>query len=716
MSQVSRHTALLCLEMACRHHGVDLSVERLIHDYAVGTEEVDTPLLLRIARESGFKARAVTLTWEELIALGQGYPVIARLRNGNCVLVGGYREDSEGSVAVVDPLADRPGFIFVSRDKFLAAWDGETIFLKRAYKLRDESQPFSLRWFVPEIFRQGRIFGHVSVAGFMLNVVGLVTPLFFQVVIDKVLVHNSRSTLVILGIGVICGILFEALLTYLRDYVALHASNKIDIRLAQRTFSHLLKLPLGFFETSSAGVVTKHMQQVDEIREFLTGRLFYTILDSWALLVFIPMLFFYSVTMACIVLGFSLFVALAGLVIMPAFRRKLNALYMAEGRRQSLLVECIHGMHTVKSLALEPSLRRRWERNSALAVSLQQQVGKLSLTAQAIIGYVEKMLTVVIIWVGALMVFDNKLTVGELVAINIIAGRVSGPLVKIVGMISQFQQVGLSVRMLGEIMNHKPEELRESHGLRPAFSGEVTVQGLTFHYPGMQAPALNKISIHIPAGQVIGIVGRSGSGKTTFLRLLQGLYLPQGGSIRYDGHEIRELDLAHLRQSLGVVLQESFFFRGSVRENIAFSAPGASFSEVVAAARIAGADEFIQQLPQGYETLLEENASNLSGGQRQRLAIARALLSNPPIIIFDEATSALDPESEAIVQGNMSRIAKGRTVIIVSHRLSALVDADRIHFFEKGQVTASGTHEELIRDCAPYRRLWRQQQAGGDES
>jgi ATP-binding cassette subfamily B protein len=711
-----RSTALQALEWVARHHGLDLSVDKIVHEYALNpSEEIDLQRFLRIAKESGFKARHTSVRWEDLPRLDSAFPLIARLANGNTVILAGFRPDPKnrdgGQAIIIDPLTASLTFIPVAKEALLEQWRGDVVFLKRVYALGDENQPFGLRWFVPEIFRQGRAFTHIATAALLLHGIGLVTPLFFQIVIDKVLVHNSYDTLTVLGIGVTIAIVFEALIGYLRNYLMLHTTNKIDIRLSTRVFNHLLHLPLAFSEASSAGVTVQYVQQIEKIRQFLTGRLFTTVLDSWALLVFLPLLCFYSLFMAGVVLAFSFLVGATVLLVMPYFQRELQTLAKAEGQRQALLVESIHGMATVKALALEPGLGRRWSDSSALAITMQMRVARVSQSAHAFIGFLEKLLTVAIVWIGALKVFDGSLSAGELVAIQMLAGRVSGPLVQLVSLVNEFQQTGLSVRMLGEIMNRKTESGGVTTRLRPPLKGDIALEGVSFAYPGSLAPALSGISLHIPAGSFVGVVGRSGSGKSTFLRLLQGMYNPSQGHIRYDGIDIRELDLAHLRRSLGVVLQESFIFKGSVREAISATRPGAEFSDIVAAAQLAGADGFIQMLPQGYDTQLDENAGNLSGGQKQRLAIARSLLARPPMLILDEATSALDPESEAIIQANMREIGRGRTVVSVSHRLSTLVDANTIVVFDRGRVIAAGPHSQLLAECELYRQLWQQQSA-----
>ena len=710
----AHHTGIRCFSLIARHHGVDVSADRLIHDYSLENEEASVRRLLRIARDNGFKARMVKLSWTQLKKLGQAYPAMAQLNNGNFVIVVGMRqhETEDGSVidqvAIFDPLADRPDFIFLDRNEFEKSWQGQTILAKRTYSLLDSKQPFSLRWFIPEVFRQRTAFTDVALAALFIHLIALVVPLFFQIVIDKVLVNYALATLQVLTAGIVIALAFDAILGYLRGFLLLHATSKIDIRVATRTFGHMLSLPMTYFEQITAGVLTKHMQQTARIREFLTGQLFLTLLDSTALVIFLPILLFYSVPLTMVVLVFSALLAINIGVLLGPYRRRLEALYNAEGERQAMLVETIHGIQTVKALSMEPVQRKNWDQSSAQAVAMHYRVGKISITATTISKFLEKLLTVMIIWFGAQMVFDRTLSVGELVAFQMIAGRVTGPLVQLVSLVHSYQEAALSVRMLGSVMNHAPEA-GIGHGLRPPIQGNVEFENVTFHYIPTSPPALDHVSLKIPAGSIVGVVGRSGSGKTTLTRMIQGMYRPQSGLIRFDNLDMRELDLAHLRQNIGVVLQDNFLFRGTVRDNIAMAKPNCSFQEVVYVAKLAGADEFIERLPQSYDTMLEENGANLSGGQKQRLAIARALLKDPRILIFDEATSALDPESEAIVQRNLKHIARGRTVILVSHRLSTLAGSDAIVVLERGKIEMIGTHNELLQNCKVYRDLWQQQ-------
>jgi len=490
----------------------------------------------------------------------------------------------------------------------------------------------------------------------------------------------------------------------------LRTASRIDIRLARTTFRHLMSLPISFFETSRAGVVTKHMQQGVAIREFLTGKLLSTLLDFPALIIFLPLMAWYSVSLTIVVFLVTLLLGGVIAVMLGPYRRRLRRLYSAEAQRQSLLVESVHGMRTVKSLNLEARREESWDNAAAEAVRTYVQVGKISLAASTFSQFIEKLLTITIVIVGAFLVFDGKLTVGGLVAFNMLSSRVTGPVLQVIGLLNNYQETMMSVEMLGEVMNRAGEN-NGRRGLTPALAGAIEFDHVTFRYPGSEKPALRDISLSLPAGAMVGIVGRSGSGKTTLSALLQGLHYASEGSIRIDGHNIRDLDLAFLRGQSGVVPQEPFLFRGSVKDNIRMGLPTASFEELIQAARLAGADEFIQELPQRYDTELEEGAVNLSGGQKQRLSIARALLRRPRIIIFDEATSALDPESEAVVVRNLKQMAKGRTTIVISHRLQTVRDADTIIVLDNGGVNDVGTHSQLLERNFVYRQLWSQQHA-----
>ena len=703
-------SGLACLAAVARFHGLELSEPYLRHVASPGPDGRLTPaLLVQATQKVGLTAKLVKFSWKRLNQLGQTLPAILILRSGEAVILSGIRE-AEGKIEAVirDLHASQLGFQFWNRDKLEEQWDGQVILIKRKYALSDASQPFGFRWFVPEFMRQRRALSDVVVAALSLHVLALATPIFFQLTIDRVVVHRVEATMVVLTIGVCLAIAFEAALGYVRSLILLYATSKIDIRLAITIFRKMISLPVDFFERNLAGVISKHMQQDQRIREFLSGRLLLTALDATALFVFLPILVFYSLRLTLVVLFCATLIAGIIGILAATFRKRLTELYRAEGERQALLIEAIHGINTVKALGLEPMQARLWDRSSALSIERRIEVGRISAFARTASSSIEKAMTVAVIWVGVNSIFEGTLTVGALVAFQILAGRVTGPLVQITALINEFQEVALSVRMLGNIMNAQSEP-GMTRGLRPAIRGKINFEDVSFNYGTSPIPAVDRVSFAVEPGQVIGIVGRSGSGKSTVMRLLQGLYPIQRGLIRIDDFDIRELDKVFLRGHMAVVLPESFLFRGTVRENIAAGKSNASFEEVAWAARQAGAEEFVERLPQGYETPLEEGASNLSSGQRQRLALARALVRRPTILLLDEATSALDPESEMIVQDNMSRIVEGKTTIIVSHRLAALRNCDNILVFDKGGIVGSGRHESLLGSCAIYKLLWDKQ-------
>lgn len=711
----AKQTGLFCLCSAATHHGIKLDIQRVIHDYAIADEEPGERLLLEIAKDNHLRTKRITMGWDKLLHAGQAFPIIGKKRDGKYLLLCGMRKNNGiDEIAVVDP--ENPDmssskFLFWNREKYESECGDDLIFLKKIYRLSDESRPFGLSWFIPEFMRLKGIFGQIAIIVGMITLTSLVLPLFFQIVVDKVLVNKAYNTLNVLGIGIFAAILFNGFLEYSKSYFLLFATNKIDISTATKTFRHLMRLPIDFFERVPSGVLLKHMQQTEKIRGFLAGNLFFTILDLFSLFIFIPFLFMYSVQLTVLVLGYSLLMALVIACLIKPFQSRLNELYQAEGKRQSMLVESIHGIRTVKSLSLEPVEEKHWDDTTAYAIKSYFNVGRISITAKSISHVLELLMNVSVIWLGAHLVFDFQITIGALIAFQMLAGRVTGPLVKMVGLIHEYQQIALSVRMLGVVMNTAQEPA--GGGIRNTLRGNVEFENVTFQYRPDLPAVVKQLSVSVPRGTTIGIVGRSGSGKTTLTKLLQGLYPVQQGLIKIDGIDIREIDKAHLRCSTGVVLQENYFFSGTVRENIGMTKRSATFEEIIYVSKLAGADDFIQKLTKGYDTVLEENASNLSGGQKQRLAIARALLANPPILIFDEATSALDPESEYVIQKNLKQIAQGRTVLIISHRLSIVSSADNILVLDEGSRSDYGSHKELLARPGIYQEFWHQQMGKG---
>ncbi|MEJ1959629.1 MAG: peptidase domain-containing ABC transporter [Nitrosomonadales bacterium] len=561
MADKFSHTVVQCLTAIAQHHGLQVNPERLIHEYALADEEPALPLILRMATEMGLKARDEKISWNGLFAMGGVFPILARRTNGTAVIVVGARPAAgggDGSIAILDPLADMTAVAWIDRGQFCSLWDGEVVFLKRSHSITDLNQPFSLRWFIPEILKQRKAFRDIIIAAIAMNMLALASPMFFQIVIDKVLVHQSVSTLGVLAVGVVIALVFDSIFGYLRQFLLMVATNKIDMRITRRAFGHLLSLSIDYFETTSAGVITRHMQQLEGIRNFLTGRLFFTALDTISLLVFFPILFSYSFKLTLIVLVFTLVIASIIVAVLPAYKRRLDILYSAEGKRQSLMVETIHGMRTVKALAIEPMQRRSWDQFSAEAITAHFSVGQLALNSNFVTDLLGKLLPIAIIVIGCQGVFDQTMSVGALIAFQMLSGRVVGPLLSLVSLVNEYQQTALSVRMLGSVMNRPPEG-KGGGGLRPQLEGSITFDDVTFRYPGASTTALDRATFTIPAGAIVGIVGRSGSGKTTLTKLIQGLYPVQEGVVRFDGLDAREIDLSHLRRQIGVVLQENFF-------------------------------------------------------------------------------------------------------------------------------------------------------------
>jgi len=707
-SELSLHAALRCLFIVAMHRNVQIQPE---HFSDVDPADIVSSVM-RVTRRAGMRAKVIRReSWKELCGLSQALPLMCLMKDGNWFAL--FKINAQGdtpSVAMLNPHLEAEGVKIMARDAFMEQWSGMAIACKKSkLDFSHHSGPFGFRWFIPDILRYKRYFRDVAIAVLMSAFISFATPLMFQILIDKVITHHSYQTLYAVMIIFVVLTLFDSVFGYVRQYLMTYLTAKIDTRLGTRTFQHLLSLPLNFFESNTAGVLARHMQQTETIRQFLTGRIFHTTLDVMVLPIMLCILFFYSVKLTFVVLGFSIAMAVIIGIMVPTFRRQLEQLYAAEGNKQSHLIETIHGMRTVKSLTLEGARMESWNEKIVSSAKRRQAVGKIAALANSLTHALEKIMQVSVLGLGALDVFDGELSVGALIAFNMVSGRVTGPLVQIVGLINEYQESSLAVKMLGTVMNESPERDPGQAGMTTEITGNLSFENISFRYKPDAPNVLERVSFDVQDGQVIGIVGRSGSGKTTITRLIQGIQTAQEGVVRLDGVDIRHIDLGHLRRSIGVVLQENFLFRGTVRQNIAAIRPDAKLAEIVEAARMAGADEFIDRLPHSYETLIEENGANFSGGQRQRIAIARALLMRPRLLIFDEATSALDPESEVIVQENLNLIARGRTLLIVSHRLTSLAGADAILVLEQGRVVDFAPHEVLLSRCEVYAHLWQQQ-------
>ncbi|HEV3060016.1 MAG TPA: type I secretion system permease/ATPase [Vicinamibacterales bacterium] len=691
---------LNALVMLLQFQGVAASRSQISH--RLGTSTIGAPEMLRCAKDLGLKARVYRTDWARLAKTP--LPAIATLRDGGFMLIARVTEDK---VLVHSPLG-RPAFM--SRAELMELWDGGLILMTRRAGLSDVTRRFDITWFLGAIHKYRYLLSEVLLASFFLQLFALVSPLFFQVVIDKVLVHRAVSTLDVLVVGLLAISTFETVLGILRTYLFAHTTNRIDVELGARLFHHLLALPMAYFQPRRVGDSVARVRELENIRNFLTSSALTLIIDLFFAFVFVAVMFFYSPLLTSIVLGsFPLYIAISAGAT-PLFRRRLDEKFRRGAENQAFLVESVTGIETLKAMAVEPQIQRRWEEQLAGYVTASFSVLSLGNTASQAVQYVSKIVTAGLLYFGAKLVIDGSLSVGELVAFNILAGRVSSPVLRLAQIWQDFHQARLSVLRLGDILNTSAEPTyTTAHTRLPAIRGDVRFEHVAFRYRIDGPEVLHDVSFDVPAGQMVGIVGPSGSGKSTFAKLVQRLYVPESGRVLIDGMDLAMADPAWLRRQIGVALQENVLFNRTVRENIALANPAMPIERVIAAARLAGAHDFILELSEGYDTIVGERGSTLSGGQRQRIAIARALITDPRILIFDEATSALDYESERIIQHNMKEIATGRTVLIIAHRLSTVRAADRIVTIERGRLVEDGTHDALMKTGGRYASLHRLQ-------
>jgi subfamily B ATP-binding cassette protein HlyB/CyaB len=684
-----------------RLHDIAAEAEQIRH--RLGTTKIGAPEILRCAKDLGLKARAFRTDWSRLARIP--LPGIASLRDGGFMLLA---KASEDQVLVQSPLAVRP--TLMNRAELLAVWDGGLILMTRRTGLSDLGRRFDITWFLGAIHKYRHLLGEVLIASFFLQLFALVSPLFFQVVIDKVLVHRALSTLDVLVIGLLAISIFETVLSILRTYLFAHTTNRIDVELGARLFHHLLALPMAYFQARRVGDSVARVRELENIRNFLTSSALTLAIDLLFTSVFLAVMFFYSPLLTWIVIGsFPFYIAISAGAT-PLFRRRLDEKFRRGAENQAFLVESVTGIETLKSLAVEPQMQRRWEEQLAGYVAASFRVLSLGNTASQVVQLVSKIITAGLLYFGAKLVIGGSLSVGELVAFNMLAGRVSTPVLRLAQIWQDFHQARLSVLRLGDILNTAAEQTYTTARTRlPAIRGNISFDHVTFRYRVDGQEVLHDVTFNVPAGQMVGIVGPSGSGKSTFAKLVQRLYVPESGRVLVDGMDLAMVEPAWLRRQIGVVLQESVLFNRTVRENIALVDPAMPMERVIAAAKLAGAHEFILELTEGYDTIVGERGASLSGGQRQRVAIARALIADPRILIFDEATSALDYESERIIQQNMKEIAKGRTVLVIAHRLSTVRATDRIVTLERGRLVEDGTHDSLIKTGGRYASLHRLQ-------
>ena len=697
-----RQRTLSCLATLLRFHGLPMGADALGRELP-GSDEITADDIVRLARQQDLKARRTTSSYDRLPAAP--LPALAGGHDGSFFILGRCNEDkvlvhrgTGGAAEVMD------------RAAFEAIWDGTLVFVTRRATLTDFGRQFGISWFMRAIYKYRNLLSQVLLASFFLQIFALISPLFFQVVVDKVLVHRGMTTLDVLLVGLVTVSIFETVLGALRTYVFSHTTNRIDVELGARLFRHLVALPLAYFGARRVGDSVARVRELENVRQFITGSSLTLVIDLFFTVVFIAVMAWYSWWLTVIVLVSLPIYAGISIALTPLFRARVEEKFKRGAENQAFLVEAVTGIETLKAMAVEPQMQRRWEEQLAGYVGSSFRVANLGNYASQSIQLVSKIATAGILYFGAKAVINGDLTVGELVAFNILASRVSQPVLRLAQVWQDFHQVRQSIQRLGDILNTPTEPAATpGRGALPTVKGAIRFDHVKFRYRIDGPEVLRGVEIDIPAGQVVGIVGSSGSGKSTLAKLVQRLYVPESGRVLVDGIDLAMVDASWLRRQIGVVLQENVLFNRTVRENIALADPGMPLDHVVAAAKLAGAHEFILQLPEGYDTLIGERGGTLSGGQRQRIAIARALVTNPRILIFDEATSALDLESEQAIQRNMRHICKGRTVLIIAHRLSTVRRCDRIITIEQGRIVEEGKHEELIGSGGRYALLHRMQ-------
>jgi subfamily B ATP-binding cassette protein HlyB/CyaB len=694
---------LASLVLVAGYYRIAADPSQLRHQLALRGRLANAEDIVRGANILRLKSRILgRVTAERLAAIP--YPAILGLKEGGFAVLGAG--SSKGRVRLIDPIARSARDLAIEEARALSS--GEVVLIaRRLGGAGADPDSFGFRWFLPSILRYRKPLGQVVVASLFVQLFALAAPIFFQLVVDKVLVHKGLSTLVVLIVGMVGLGLFETILQFLRTYTLSHTTNRIDVELGRRLFHHLFRLPLSYFETRAAGQTVARMRELETIRSFLTGQGLTSLLDLVFTLVFFVVMFVYSPKLTLVVLGsLPFYLVIAGL-IRPALREQINEKFNRGARSQQFLVESIVGAQTLKAASVEPVMQSQWEERLAAYVRTSFDAGILGAVGQNSIQYVSKITTALILFIGAQSVIEGTLTVGELIAFNMIASQVVQPILRLSQLWQDFQQVQVSVARLGDILNAAPEPTPQNLLTLPPPRGAIELRNVTLRYRPDAPDALRSVTLSIEAGEVVGFVGQSGSGKSSLTKVIQRLYSPQLGQVMLDGVDVAQLDPGWLRRQIGVVLQENILFNRTIHENIALGDPAMPRVMAMQAARLAGADEFIAQLPQGYDTMIEERGANLSGGQRQRIAIARALATNPRILILDEATSALDYESERIVQENMRAIVRGRTVLIIAHRLAALRPCTRIVGMRKGEIVEVGSHRDLLaREDGLYARLW----------
>ena len=705
IQQSSSDCGAACLVMVARYWGKRFSVNRLRDIANVDRNGASLRGLSAAAESIGFTTRPVKASLDQLGE--QKLPAIVHWEGKHYVVV---YEVTRKHVVIADPAI---GQRRLSHAEFNEGWTSYALLLQPTALLSDATEDRTRLWQFFELLKpHGLVLLEIFIASIFIQVFALITPIFTQLLIDRVVVQGSTLTLNAIGVGLLIFGLFRVAMTGLRQYLLDHTANKVDLALIVGFIRHTFRLKLSFFESRYVGDIIARVQENRKIQRFITGEALSILLDLLTVFIYVGLMFWYSWKLALLILAIVPPFALLALIATPFLQKISREIFTANAQESRYLIEALSGVSSVKAMAVEQTVRWRWEEFfnkfiktnfSGQVIANRLQIASLTIQTLARTG---------LLWFGAWLVINNQLTIGQLVAFNMLLDNIIQPFQRLTELWNQLQEVVISVERINDVLETEPEEDLQNQARQPLtqLQGDIRFDGVTFRYhPESDNNVLENLSFEVKAGQKVALVGRSGSGKTTISKLILGLYPPTDGKVLVDGIDVNTLSLQTLREQIGVVDQESFLFGSTIRENISITNPSASLEEIMEAAKQAGADEFIQQLPMGYETEIGEGGGMLSGGQRQRLVIARALLGNPRLLIFDEATSHLDAETEQIIQKNLNEMTEGRTNIIIAHRLSTVRNADQILVLDRGVLVERGTHQELMDKRGHYFYLNQQQ-------
>lgn len=696
-------SGLFCVAIISRLNGFPLDIKQLQHHFSHSKNSMTPIELARVFKEVDISARLVGKKIEQFQP--SFFPLVAELKTGAFVVVAQY--DSAGQKVLVQRSSDERA-LWEPVEEFQSTLTEKVLVLKKNPAKAGVQKEFGLRWFLRAAAKYWNVLRDCVLASLFVQIFALVSPLVFMIVIDKVLSNNSLSTLDVLVFALAVVSLFEIVLNALRAYLLSHTANRIDLMLGIELFKHLMKLPLSYFETRQVGDTIARMRELENVRQFITGSGIMLFLDLFFLVVFIGVMYLFSPFLCTLVLIALPIIFCASFILTPFLRDNLEDKYTSNANNQSFLVETISGIETIKAIAAEPRVRENWENKLTDHVKNGFKSGHMANLISQSTTVISKVLSVLLLWFGAKEVLAGNLTVGQLIAFNMLSSRAIAPIIRLSQIWKEFEQANISIARIGDIFNCPGEQGFDPNRVSlPPIEGNVVFDRVSFRYKPGGPEVLSDVSFSVAAGEVVGIVGSTGSGKTTLAKLLQRLYVPEKGRVLIDGIDLSMADASWLRRQIGVVVQDGVLFNSSIRDNITLNTPELEIEPVIEAAKLAGAHSFILELQMGYDTPVGERGVQLSTGQRQRLAIARALATNPRMLIFDEATSSLDYESELLIQKNMKKICTGRTVFIIAHRLSTVRHADRIITLEKGCIIENDKPEVLLSANGRYATLYK---------